>query len=117
MRLLAALGAMLLFAGLFVRSYTVPPAPDRRGGTTLALAYPNRALFGSPRGDCVGTPPDEVVIACLIGSVSRFRAESMPLVQLPFCGTCYGLSQSIAALGRDETAVRAKLDQMARYGW
>ncbi|WP_419952453.1 hypothetical protein [Methylobacterium sp.] len=92
MRVLAGLVLMLLFAGLFVRSYTLPPAPDRRGGTTIALAWPNRALFGSPRGDCVGGLEDEAVIACLIGSVSRFRAETIPLVQLPFCGTCYGLS-------------------------
>ncbi|MHC2019194.1 hypothetical protein [Methylobacterium sp. CM6247] len=117
MRVLAGLVLMLLFAGLFVRSYTLPPAPDRRGGTTIALAWPNRALFGSPRGDCVGGPEDEAVIACLIGSVSRFRAETMSLVQLPFCGTCYGLSQTLASLGRDEKAVQAKLAQMARFGW
>lgn len=117
MRLLVSLGLMLAFAGLFLRSYTLPPAPDRQGGTTLALAYPNRALFGSPRGDCVGTPEAEPVIPCLIGSVSRFRAESLPLLQLPFCGTCYGLSQRIAVLGRDEAAVQAKLGQMARFGW
>ncbi|GJE16626.1 hypothetical protein [Methylobacterium marchantiae] len=117
MRLLGGLGLMLLLAGLFVRSYTLPPAPDRRGGTTIALAYPNRALFGSPRGDCIGSPEDEVVITCLIGSVSRFRAETMPLLQLTFCGTCYGLSQSFASLGRDDKAVQAKLAQMARFGW
>ncbi len=117
MRVLAGLGLAMLFAGLFVRSYTLPPAPDRRGGTTVALTYPNRALFGSPRGDCLGSPVDEVVIACLIRSVSGFRAESLPLLQLPFCGVCYGLSQRIASLGRDEAAVQMKLAQMTRFGW
>lgn len=105
------------FAALFVRSYTVPPAPDRRGGTVVSLAWPNRPLFGSPRAECLGIPEGQPVIACLIGSVARARADGMPLLQLDFCGTCYGLSQRIATLGRDEAMVRARLAEIGRFGW
>ncbi|KQP96813.1 hypothetical protein [Methylobacterium sp. Leaf117] len=110
-------GLVLLFAALFLRSYTVPPAPDRRGGTAVSLAWPNRPFFGSPRADCLSFPADEPVIACLIGSVARARADGLPLMQFGFCGTCYALSQRIAGLGRDEAAIRARLDAIARFGW
>ena len=40
MRALILPGLVLLFAALFVRSYTVPPAPDRRGGTTVTAGLP-----------------------------------------------------------------------------
>lgn len=117
MRALILPGLVLLFAALFVRSYTVPPAPDRRGGTTVLLAWPNRPLFGSPRADCLGLPAGDSVIACLIGSVSRARADGIPLMQVGFCTTCYALSQRAAALGRDEAAVQARLGEIARFGW
>lgn len=117
MRRLLAFGLPLLFVALFVRSYTLPPAPDRQGGTVVSLTYPNRPLFGSPRGECLGTPESEPVIPCLIGSVTRARADGIPLLQLPFCAACYGFSQRIAALGRDADAVRVKEAQIGRFGW
>jgi hypothetical protein len=117
MRLLAALALFVLLGLLFVRSYTVPPAPDRRGGTTVSLAWPNRPLFGSPRGDCLGTPESEPAIACLIASVSRARSAGIPLLSLRFCAACYDLSQRIALIGRDEAAAQARLAQIARFGW
>ncbi|MCJ2033705.1 hypothetical protein [Methylobacterium sp. J-068] len=107
----------LAFAALFVRSYTVPPAPDRRGGTVISLTWPDRPLFGSPRGACLGIPDGQSVIACLIGSVARARGDGIPLLQLGFCATCYGLSQRIAALGRDEATVQARLAEIGRFGW
>ncbi|AWN43506.1 hypothetical protein [Methylobacterium durans] len=114
---LALVGAALLFCALFVRSYTVPPAPDRRGGTTVSLALPNRPLFGSPRADCLGTPDSEPVIACLIASVNRARSEAIPLVSLGFSPACYDLSQRIALIGRDAAAAEARHAQIARFGW
>ncbi|MDR7038971.1 hypothetical protein J2X36_003743 [Methylobacterium sp. BE186] len=118
MRLAIALvGAVLLFCALFVRSYTVPPAPDRRGGTVVSLALPNRALFGSPRADCLGTPEAEPVIACLIASVNRARSDAIPLLSFGFSPTCYDLSQRIALIGRDAAAAEARLAQIARFGW
>lgn len=115
--MLLAFGACVLFAALFVRSYTVPPAPDRRGVTIISLAYPNRPLFGSPRGACLTRPLDEPAIGCLVGSVARARADGIPFLTVPFCATCYGLSQRWAAIGQDEKSVRAKLDQITRFGW
>lgn len=117
MRALLALVGLLLLPALFVRSYTLPPAPDRQGGTVVSLAYPDRPLFGSPRGDCLGLPEGEPVIPCLIGSVARARSDGIPLLRLPYCAACYGYSQRLAARGRDEAAVRTKLDQIARFGW
>jgi hypothetical protein len=117
MRTLLAFSVLLLFAATFVRSYTVPPAPDRRGSTVLSLTYPNRPFFGSPRGACLATPVDEPAIGCLVGSVAHAREDGIPLLHLAFCATCYGLSQRIAAFGRDETTVQVKLDQISRFGW
>lgn len=117
MRLLIAAGLFVAFVACFVRSFTVPPAPDRRGATVVSLAYPGRPFFGSPRGACLGAPIDEPAIGCLVAAVTRAREDGIPLVQLPFCATCYGLSQRIAAYGRDEKTVQAKLDQIARFGW
>lgn len=108
---------VLAFAALFLRSYTVPPAPDRRGGTTLSLDWPNRPLFGSPRGECLALPEGQPVIACLITSVARARQDGIPLTQFGFCATCYGLSQRFASLGRDEAATQARLAEIGRYGW
>lgn len=117
MRLLIVLFLVLAFAGLFLRSYTLPPAPDRQGGTTVSLNYPNRPLFGSPRGDCLVAPADEPVMPCLIRSVARARGEGITLMQLRFCATCYGLSQRLAVLGRDEAAMTARAAQIGRFGW
>lgn len=108
---------VLLFPVLFVRSYSLPPAPDRRGGTTILLDFPSRPLLGSPRADCLGAPEDAPVIACLIASVNRARAEGIPLLSLPFSPTCYGLSERIALLGRDEATARAQIARIARFGW
>lgn len=116
-RLVAAPAVALLFCALFLRSYSLPPAPDRRGGTTVALTFPNRPLFGSPRADCLGAPEDEPVIACLIASMNRARAEGIPVLSLPFSPTCYGLSERIALLGRDEATARAQAARIARFGW
>ena len=110
-------GIVLLTCGLFLRSYTLAPAPDRRGGTTLHLTWPNRPVFGSPRADCLGTPADEPVVACLIASVGRARSEGLAVIQLPFCATCYALSERIGRLGRDEAATQARLTQITRFGW
>jgi hypothetical protein len=108
---------VLLACALFLRSYTLPPAPDRRGGTTLLLTWPNRPVFGSPRADCVAAPEDQPVLPCLIASVARARDDGITLVQAPFCATCYDLSGRIAALGRDAAATRARLEQIGRFGW
>ena len=108
---------VVVFAALFVRSYSLPPAPDRRGGTTILLTYPNRPFFGSPRADCLGAPEDSPVIACLVGSMNRARAEGIPLLALPFSPTCYGWSEKIALLGRDEATGRAQVARIARFGW
>ncbi len=108
---------MVLCPVLFVRSYSLPPAPDRRGGTTILLTLPNRPLFGSPRADCLGTPENDPVIACLIASVNASRNEGITLLSLPFSPTCYGLSERIALLGRDEAAGRAQVARIARFGW
>lgn len=112
-----ALALLIAACALFLRSYTVPPAPDRRGGTTLALTWPNRPLFGSPRADCLGLPDTEPVVGCLVASVNRARSEGIPLLALPFCARCYELAQRIALIGQDETAARARLAQIARFGW
>ncbi len=112
-----ALALVLLTCLLFVRSYTVPPAPDRRGGTTVSLSLPNRPLFGSPRADCLGAAESEPVIACLVASVNRARAEGIPLLSLGFCAACYDLSQRIALIGQDEAAAKGRLAQIARFGW
>ena len=112
-----ALALLIAFAALFVRSYTVPPAPDRRGGTVIALAWPNRPLFGSPRADCLDPSAGQPAFVCLIGSVARARADGIPVLQLGFCATCYTLSQRIAAFGRDEEAVQARLAEIGRFGW
>ncbi|MGT2486524.1 hypothetical protein ACU4GA_12355 [Methylobacterium oryzae CBMB20] len=49
MRTALILPVLLVAAcALFLRSYTLPPAPDRRGGTTLLLTWPDRPAFGSP---------------------------------------------------------------------
>ena len=107
---------VLAFAALFLRSYSLPPAPDRRGGTVIVLDWPNRPLFGSPRSDCLGRPDSEVPIACLIGSVARSR-EGIVLASLPFCVTCHDWSQRLAALGRDPKAVAAAQARISRFGW
>lgn len=117
MRALLALGLLLVSCALFLRSYTLPPAPDRQGGTTVSLTWPNRPLFGSPRADCLGSPSSEPVIACLIGSVNRARSEGVPLLALRFCGACYTASQRIALIGRDEAAAQARLAEIGRFGW
>ncbi|KQT07515.1 hypothetical protein ASG40_14445 [Methylobacterium sp. Leaf399] len=117
MRLLLALAAVLAVCALFVRSYTVPPAPDRQGGTIVSLTWPNRSPFGSPRGDCLATPAAELPIACLIASVARSRAEGIPLMSFGFCPTCYDLSVRIARLGHDPAAIEAKSAQISRFGW
>lgn len=114
---LGVLASLVLFCALFLRSYSLPPAPDRRGGTTIALTFPNRPLFGSPRADCLGAPEDEPVIACLIASVNRARTDVIPLLSLPFSPACYGLSERIALIGRDEGAARAQAARIARFGW
>ncbi|GEP03622.1 hypothetical protein [Methylobacterium oxalidis] len=114
---LVLVGAVLLFCALFVRSYTVPPAPDRRGYTAVSLAPPNRPLFGSPRTDCLGSPDSEPVIGCLVASVNRARREAVPLLVLAFSPTCYDLSQRVALIGRDGAAAEARLAQIARFGW
>ena len=110
-------GLVLLTCALFLRSYTLAPAPDRRGGTTLQLVWPNRPVFGSPRADCLGTPADEPVVPCLIASVGRARNEGIPVAQFPFCATCYALSERIAGIGRDAATTQARLTQIARFGW
>ncbi|MCJ2081084.1 hypothetical protein [Methylobacterium sp. J-090] len=115
-RLLLVPVLVAAFAALFVRSYSLPPAPDRRGGTVIVLDWPNRPLFGSPRGDCLGLPDSELPIACLIGSVTRSR-QGLVLASLPFCATCHDLSQRIAALGRDPEAVAAAQARISRFGW
>lgn len=115
-RLVLAPALVLAFAALFVRSYSLPPAPDRRGGTTILLDWPTRPLFGSPRGDCLDLPESEVPIACLIGSVARSR-QGIVLANLPFCVTCRDLSRRIAAFGRDPAAVAAAQARISRYGW
>lgn len=107
---------VLVFAALFVRSYSLPPAPDRRGGTIIVLDWPNRPLFGSPRGDCLGLPETELPIACLIESVARSRA-GLVLANLPFCATCHDLSQRIAAIGRAPAVVAAAQARISRFGW
>lgn len=113
----AVLVMLLGFAALFLRSYTVPPAPDRRGGTVISLAWPNRPVFGSPRAECLAPQDGQPLIVCLIGSVARARADGIPLLQIGFCGTCYGLSERIAAFGRDEAAVSSRLAEIGRFGW
>lgn len=110
-------GLVLVFAALFLRSYSLPPAPDRRGGTTWFLAWPSRPFLGSPRADCLGSPASEPVIACLIASVSGARDAGIPLLSLPFSPTCHGWSERIALIGRDEAAARARLAEIARFGW
>jgi len=115
-RLLLVPALLSAFAALFLRSYSLPPAPDRRGGTILVLDWPNRPLFGSPRGDCLGLPESEPPIACLIGSVARSR-EAVQLASLAFCVTCHDLSQRFAALGRDPAAVAAAQARISRFGW
>lgn len=112
-----ALALVLLACALFLRSYTVPPAPDRRGGTTVSLTWPNRPLFGSPRADCLGIPDSEPVIGCLVASVNRARAEGIHLLALPFCAACYDYAQRLALIGRDHAAAQARLAQIARFGW
>jgi len=115
-RLFLAPVLVLAFAALFVRCYSLPPAPDRRGGTVVVLDWPNRPLFGSPRGDCLDVPASDVPIACLIGSVARSQA-GIVLVRLPFCATCHDLSQRIAALGREPDVVTAAQARISRFGW
>ncbi len=118
MRMTLILPALALAAcALFLRSYTLPPAPDRRGGTTLLLTWPNRPAFGSPRADCLAGPADQPVLPCLIASVARARDDGFTLLQLPFCATCYALSGRIAVMGRDAAATQARLEQIARFGW
>lgn len=115
-RLVLAPILILTFTALFVRSYSLPPAPDRRGGTTILLDWPTRPLFGSPRGECLDLPESAVPIACLVGSVARSR-QGIVLANLPFCITCHDLSQRIAALGRDRAAVAAAQARISRFGW
>lgn len=118
MRTALILPVLVLGAGaLFLRSYTLPPAPDRRGGTTLLLTWPNRPVFGSPRAACLAAPADQPVLPCLITSVARARDDGFTLLQLPFCATCYDLSGRIAVMGQDAAATRARLEQIARFGW
>ena len=117
MRVLILPGLLLLVCGLFLRSYTLPPAPDRRGGTTLLLTWPNRPIFGSPRADCIAGPSDQPVLPCLIASVARARDDGIVLVQLPFSPTCYDLSGRVAVMGRDPAQTQARLAQIARFGW
>lgn len=118
MRMTLILPALALAAcALFLRSYTLPPAPDRRGGTTLLLTWPNRPAFGSPRADCLPAPADQPVLPCLIASVARARDDGVTLLQLPFCATCYALSGRIAVMGREAAATQVRLEQIARFGW
>ena len=116
-RAVLVLALLVLLPALFVRSYSLPPAPDRRGGTTILLTLPNRPLFGSPRADCIGMPEDGSVIACLIASVTRSRTEGIPLLSLPFSPAAYGLAERVALLGRDAADGRAQLARIARFGW
>ncbi len=115
--LILLLAAAAAFVGLFVRSYSLPPAPDRPGGTVLLIAGPNRPLFGSPRGDCLGRPEGEPVIPCLMGSVARAREAGLARWSLPFCATCFALSQTIAGIGHDPAAMRRREAEIARFGW
>jgi hypothetical protein len=108
---------VLLACALFLRSYTLPPAPDRRGGTTILLTWPNRPAFGSPRADCLAGPEDGPVMPCLIASVARARGDGITVAELPFCASCYDLSGRIAVMGQDAAAVRARQEQIARFGW
>ncbi len=117
MRVLIVLGLVLALAGSFVRSYTLPPGPDRRGGTVLMLAAPTLPFFGSPRADCLGTAESDPVIPCLIGTVTRSRTAGIARLDLPFCLSCYALSQRIALIGRDAAAARSKEAQVVRVGW
>jgi hypothetical protein len=118
MRTALILPALVLAAcALVLRSYTLPPAPDRRGGTTVLLTWPNRPVFGSPRADCLAGAPEAPVLPCLIASVARARDDGYALLHLPFCATCYDLSGRIAVMGRDDAASRARLEQIARFGW
>lgn len=114
---LALAGLPILVGALFLRSYTVPPAPDRRGGTALRLTWPDRPLFGSPRADCLGPHRDEPAVACLIASVNRARGDGIGVADLPFCGPCYALSDRLASAGPDEAAARARRAEIARFGW
>ena len=114
---LIPLGLVLAVGALFLRSYTLPPAPDRRGGTTLLLTWPNRPAFGSPRADCIAGLADQPVLPCLIASVARARDDGYVLMQRPFCATCYDLSGRIAVIGQDPAATRPRLEQIARFGW
>jgi hypothetical protein len=115
-RLVLAPVLILAFMALFVRSYSLPPAPDRHGGTVILLDRPTRPLFGSPRGDCLDLPESDIPIACLIGSVDRSR-QGIVLANLPFCVICHDLSQRIAAFGRDPAAVAAAHARISRFGW
>ncbi|MCJ2072107.1 hypothetical protein MKK75_25460 [Methylobacterium sp. J-030] len=117
LRALILPGLVLLACALFLRSYTLPPAPDRRGGTTLLLTWPNRPIFGSPRGDCLAGPADAPVLPCLIASVARARDDGITLAQFSFCATCYDLSGRLALMGQDATQAQARLAQIARFGW
>ena len=117
MRALAVIASLLILAGLFVRSYTLPPAPDRPGGTTLMLDWPDRPLFVSPRGECLRLPEPDPVIPCLIASVNRARTGGFARIDLPFCGLCLRLSQSLALWGLDAPTARAREARIARFGW
>ena len=117
LRVLILPGLALLACALVLRSYTLPPAPDRRGGTTVLLTWPNRPLFGSPRADCLAGPADAPVLPCLIASVARARDDGIILAQFPFCATCYALSGRMAVIGRDPAQTQARLAQIARFGW
>jgi hypothetical protein len=117
MHALTVLGLVLALAALFVRRYSLPPGPDRRGGTLAMPTWPDRPFSGSPRADCLGTAESDLVIPCPIGSVTRSREAGLARWNLPFCLTCFDLSQRIALIGRDPAAVPAKQSQIARFGW
>ncbi len=117
MRTALILPLLLLAAcALFLRSYTLPPAPTAgRHHAPADLAEPPG--LRQPPGRLPRRARGRAVLPCLIASVARARDDGYTLLQLPFCAACYDLSGRIAVMGGDAAATRARLEQIARFGW